>query len=72
MYRYKNEERNATMTILDIGLLTGYTVNKDDLNKVRLTHTFRVQSVFVETGCELKFVCVCLVVQRICPYHCKV
>uniref|UniRef100_A0A4W6DRM3 Complement component c3a, duplicate 5 n=1 Tax=Lates calcarifer TaxID=8187 RepID=A0A4W6DRM3_LATCA len=31
---YKNEERNATMTILDIGLLTGYTVNKDDLNKL--------------------------------------
>ncbi|XP_062283410.1 complement C3-like isoform X1 [Scomber scombrus] len=29
---YKSTERDATMSILDIGLLTGFTVNKDDLN----------------------------------------
>ncbi|XP_076003914.1 complement C3-like [Genypterus blacodes] len=29
---YKNPDHDATMTILDIGLLTGYTVNMDDLN----------------------------------------
>ncbi|XP_076583640.1 complement C3-like [Chaetodon auriga] len=29
---YKDKERDATMTILDIGLLTGFTVNTNDLD----------------------------------------
>lgn len=29
---YKNKERNATTTVLDIGLLTGFTVNTKDLD----------------------------------------
>lgn len=33
--RYKSRERDATMSILDIGLLTGFTVNENDLNLVR-------------------------------------
>ena len=33
--RYKDKERDATMSILDIGLLTGFTANTDDLNLVR-------------------------------------
>lgn len=32
---YKNKERDATMSILDIGLLTGFTVNTKDLDLVR-------------------------------------
>uniref|UniRef100_A0A3Q3XMB4 NTR domain-containing protein n=1 Tax=Mola mola TaxID=94237 RepID=A0A3Q3XMB4_MOLML len=32
LYRYKNEERDSTMAVLDIGLLPGFTVNTDDLN----------------------------------------
>nr|AIA08688.1 complement component C3 [Oplegnathus fasciatus] len=31
---YKDEEHDATMSILDIGLLTGFTVIKDDLNQL--------------------------------------
>ncbi|XP_067353913.1 complement C3-like isoform X2 [Channa argus] len=31
---YKDNARDATMTILDIGLLTGFTVNTDDLNSL--------------------------------------
>lgn len=38
--RYLNKDRDATMSILDIGLLTGFTVNTNDLDIVRsFTHT---------------------------------
>ena len=38
--RYLNKDRDATMSILDIGLLTGFTVNTNDLDIVRSsTHT---------------------------------
>ena len=33
--RYKDMDKDAGMTILDIGLLTGYTADIEDLNKVR-------------------------------------
>lgn len=40
VYRYKGEH-DATMTILDIGLLTGFTIDKKDLDLVRaFTHTY--------------------------------
>ncbi|XP_016517973.1 complement C3-like [Poecilia formosa] len=32
LHRYKNQHRDAAMTVLDIGLLTGFTVNTKDLN----------------------------------------
>uniref|UniRef100_A0A672IG44 Complement C3-like n=1 Tax=Salarias fasciatus TaxID=181472 RepID=A0A672IG44_SALFA len=32
--RYNSKERDATMSILDIGLLTGFTVDKDDLDQL--------------------------------------
>lgn len=32
--RYKSKDRDATMSILDIGLLTGFTVDTDDLELV--------------------------------------
>uniref|UniRef100_A0A8D0AAI4 NTR domain-containing protein n=1 Tax=Sander lucioperca TaxID=283035 RepID=A0A8D0AAI4_SANLU len=32
VYRYKSKDRDATMSILDIGLLTGFTVNTNDLD----------------------------------------
>ncbi|XP_062296918.1 complement C3-like [Scomber scombrus] len=35
---YKDEERNATMSILDIGLLTGFTVNTNDLDLLSKGH----------------------------------
>uniref|UniRef100_A0A672IPL6 Complement component c3a, duplicate 5 n=1 Tax=Salarias fasciatus TaxID=181472 RepID=A0A672IPL6_SALFA len=31
---YNSKERDATMSILDIGLLTGFTVDKDDLDRL--------------------------------------
>lgn len=38
--RYKSKDRDATMSVLDIGLLTGFTVNTNDLDQVRaLTNT---------------------------------
>ncbi|KAM3622581.1 uncharacterized protein V6R79_000678 [Siganus canaliculatus] len=33
-YKYINEVQDATMTILDIGLLTGFRVNRDDVNSL--------------------------------------
>ncbi|XP_075319883.1 complement C3-like [Odontesthes bonariensis] len=35
---YKNTERSASMTILDIGLPTGYTFNKNDLESLSSGH----------------------------------
>lgn len=32
--RYKDMDKDAGMTILDIGLLTAYTADAEDLNKV--------------------------------------
>lgn len=38
-FRYKNTESDASMSILDIGLLTGFSVNTNDLDLVRFyTH----------------------------------
>uniref|UniRef100_A0A672IJN8 Complement C3-like n=1 Tax=Salarias fasciatus TaxID=181472 RepID=A0A672IJN8_SALFA len=34
IYMYNSKERDATMSILDIGLLTGFTVDKDDLDQL--------------------------------------
>uniref|UniRef100_A0A0S7F3I9 CO3 n=1 Tax=Poeciliopsis prolifica TaxID=188132 RepID=A0A0S7F3I9_9TELE len=36
--KYKNTERDASMSILDIGLPTGYKFNKNDLDAVRVAH----------------------------------
>lgn len=36
LLRYKNKTHDSTMAILDIGLLTGFTYDTDDLNKVKL------------------------------------
>ncbi|XP_050960786.1 complement C3-like [Labeo rohita] len=33
-FRYKNDQTNATMTILDIGIPTGFEVEKNDLKKL--------------------------------------
>lgn len=35
LYRYNNRDRDATMSILDIGLLTGFAVETKDLDLVR-------------------------------------
>lgn len=48
VYSYKNKERNATTPVLDIGLLTGFTVSTKDLDLVRKIRThglkvFRIQ-----------------------------
>ncbi|KAF3687377.1 Complement C3 Complement C3 beta chain Complement C3 alpha chain [Channa argus] len=44
--RYKDEEYDATMSILDIGMLTGFTINTKDLDLVSHTRpeeiTFRI------------------------------
>lgn len=36
LLRYKNKTHDSTMAILDIGLLTGFMYDTDDLNKVKL------------------------------------
>ena len=82
LYRYKDKERDATMTILDIGLLTGFTVDRNDLNLVRaLTNTriptyvskVKKHDVFSDTWIFFSVcVCVCVVVQRTCPHNLKI
>ncbi|KAE8300816.1 Complement C3 Complement C3 beta chain Complement C3 alpha chain [Larimichthys crocea] len=39
---YKNKETDATMSILDIGLLTGYQINTDDLNELSTGHSRQI------------------------------
>uniref|UniRef100_A0A8C7FI43 Complement C3 n=1 Tax=Oncorhynchus kisutch TaxID=8019 RepID=A0A8C7FI43_ONCKI len=52
---YKNSERDATMSILDIGLLTGFIVDTDDLNQLskgreRYIEKFEMDKVLSERG----------------------
>ncbi|XP_053187531.1 complement C3-like [Scomber japonicus] len=52
---YKSTDRDATMSILDIGLLTGFTVNKDDLNllskgRARTIAKYEMNTVLSERG----------------------
>uniref|UniRef100_A0A671YFA6 NTR domain-containing protein n=1 Tax=Sparus aurata TaxID=8175 RepID=A0A671YFA6_SPAAU len=53
--RYKDEERDATMSILDIGLLTGFTANTEDLNllskgRARTIANYEMNTVLSERG----------------------
>ncbi|XP_030265397.1 complement C3-like isoform X2 [Sparus aurata] len=52
---YKDEERDATMSILDIGLLTGFTANTEDLNllskgRARTIANYEMNTVLSERG----------------------
>eukprot|EP00066_Takifugu_rubripes_P006969 XP_003972135.1 PREDICTED: complement C3-like [Takifugu rubripes] len=52
---YKNKERDATMSILDIGLLTGFTVNNNDLDllskgRARVISKYEMNKVLSERG----------------------
>uniref|UniRef100_A0A8C6KL42 Complement component c3a, duplicate 5 n=1 Tax=Nothobranchius furzeri TaxID=105023 RepID=A0A8C6KL42_NOTFU len=54
-FLYLNKERDATMSILDIGLLTGFTVDNDDLNLLskgpaRVIDRYEMDSVLSERG----------------------
>lgn len=67
------------MTVLDIGLLTGFTVNTKDLNLVRHTDLqaqsdqmswskiFKIKKCFCSHSCFLH-----LVIQRSCPHYLKI
>ena len=44
--RYLSKERSATMSILDIGLLTGFSVDETDLKQVSGLPTIVVAVVF--------------------------
>uniref|UniRef100_A0A672ISG0 Complement component c3a, duplicate 5 n=1 Tax=Salarias fasciatus TaxID=181472 RepID=A0A672ISG0_SALFA len=53
--RYNSKERDATMSILDIGLLTGFTVDKDDLDRLskgraRTIAKYEMNTVLSERG----------------------
>uniref|UniRef100_A0A8D0AEL5 NTR domain-containing protein n=1 Tax=Sander lucioperca TaxID=283035 RepID=A0A8D0AEL5_SANLU len=53
VYRYKSKDRDATMSILDIGLLTGFTVNTNDLDLVRtspIIAKYEMNTVLSERG----------------------
>uniref|UniRef100_A0A672GB00 Complement component c3a, duplicate 5 n=1 Tax=Salarias fasciatus TaxID=181472 RepID=A0A672GB00_SALFA len=52
---YNSKERDATMSILDIGLLTGFTVDKDDLDRLskgraRTIAKYEMNTVLSERG----------------------
>uniref|UniRef100_A0A672FFB5 Complement C3-like n=1 Tax=Salarias fasciatus TaxID=181472 RepID=A0A672FFB5_SALFA len=52
---YNSKERDATMSILDIGLLTGFTVEKDDLDRLskgraRTIAKYEMNTVLSERG----------------------
>ncbi|XP_047433324.1 complement C3-like isoform X2 [Mugil cephalus] len=52
---YKDKERDATMSILDIGLLTGFTVNTKDLDllsrgRARMIAKYEMNTVLSERG----------------------
>ncbi|XP_045903095.1 complement C3-like [Micropterus dolomieu] len=52
---YKDKERDATMSIIDIGLLTGFTINIDDLNLLSKGHArtisrYEMNTVLSERG----------------------
>ncbi|XP_058496249.1 complement C3-like isoform X3 [Solea solea] len=52
---YKNKDHDATMSILDIGLLTGFTVNKNDLDllaqgRARTIAKYEMDTVLSERG----------------------
>uniref|UniRef100_A0A3Q1CPP2 Anaphylatoxin-like domain-containing protein n=1 Tax=Amphiprion ocellaris TaxID=80972 RepID=A0A3Q1CPP2_AMPOC len=54
-YLYKDKKRDATMTVLDIGFLTGFVVNTKDLNllskgRARTIAKYRMDSVQSERG----------------------
>uniref|UniRef100_A0A671YLM0 Complement C3-like n=1 Tax=Sparus aurata TaxID=8175 RepID=A0A671YLM0_SPAAU len=55
LYRYKDKERDATMTILDIGLLTGFTVDRNDLDllskgRARIISKYEMNTLLSEKG----------------------
>uniref|UniRef100_A0A671YLD9 Complement C3-like n=1 Tax=Sparus aurata TaxID=8175 RepID=A0A671YLD9_SPAAU len=52
---YKDKERDATMTILDIGLLTGFTVDRNDLDllskgRARIISKYEMNTLLSEKG----------------------
>nr|XP_046263063.1 complement C3-like isoform X2 [Scatophagus argus] len=52
---YKDKERDATMSVLDIGLLTGFTVNTNDLDllargRARVISKYEMNTVLSERG----------------------
>uniref|UniRef100_A0A3B3YTN6 Alpha-macroglobulin receptor-binding domain-containing protein n=1 Tax=Poecilia mexicana TaxID=48701 RepID=A0A3B3YTN6_9TELE len=54
-YRYKDRDRDATMSILDIGLLTGFTVDTQDLDllstgRARTIARYEMNTVLSEKG----------------------
>lgn len=68
LYRYKHLLRDAGMSVLDISLLSGFTVNPDDLNlvrwhtqKLRNTHSRAISLFWVET---IGIVARCLTLSR--------
>uniref|UniRef100_A0A8D3BUN6 Alpha-macroglobulin receptor-binding domain-containing protein n=1 Tax=Scophthalmus maximus TaxID=52904 RepID=A0A8D3BUN6_SCOMX len=50
LLRYKDRDRDATMWILDIGLLTGFTVNTNDLDLVRYIAKYEMNTLLSERG----------------------
>ncbi|XP_024115560.1 complement C3 [Oryzias melastigma] len=51
---YKDSERDATMSILDIGLLTGFTPNLDDLNALSKGHARIISKFEMDTALSEK------------------
>lgn len=51
LYSFKNKTHDAGMSILDIGLLTGFTADTNDLKLVRTLHryihTCTVRSIYI-------------------------
>uniref|UniRef100_A0A3Q3IVK3 NTR domain-containing protein n=1 Tax=Monopterus albus TaxID=43700 RepID=A0A3Q3IVK3_MONAL len=55
LYRYKDKERDASMSVLDIGLLTGFTVNITDLDllskgRARIISKYEMDTLLSEKG----------------------
>ncbi|XP_069570698.1 complement C3-like [Brachyistius frenatus] len=46
---FKDKERNTTMSILDIGLLTGFTFNKNDLESLSKGHASSISKYEMDT-----------------------
>lgn len=70
-FRYKSMDSNASMSILDIGLLTGFTVNTKDLDLVSLNSSTLTRSpvrMYVDVWC----VCLCAAGQRPRSRHLQV
>ena len=65
VYRYKGDH-DATMTIVDVGLLTGFIFDEKDLKSVRaFTQTYSSKVIYYDYGwgkteCVLRFIRGCV------------